>query len=54
MSRTIRRENPRPYAKESKPYRKPVERQRRHADNQAVRCGLEPERHRKTSGWLTW
>jgi hypothetical protein len=54
MSGTVKRTPPHPMSKEDKAHRKPWHRQVRHAAKLAVRQGEEPERIKRTSGWLTW
>lgn len=62
MARTIRRETPRPYNKERKDFRKPLERSIRHRVRVVLHqthddAELREEytnRTPRTSGWMTW
>jgi len=54
MSKTIKRDNPRPFNKERTSQRRAWNRRVRRAMNQAVRLGTDAVQPRRTSGWLTW
>jgi hypothetical protein len=54
MTRTEKRQPYNVFSKEKKMWRKPLLRVWRHRAKQALHVGDEPERERKTSGWLTW
>jgi hypothetical protein len=54
MTRTEKRQPYNVFSKEKKVWRKPLLRVWRHRAKQALHVGDEPERERKTSGWLTW
>lgn len=54
MSRTEKRHPFNIFSKERKTYRHPLQRIRRHRARQRLHQGQEPERERRTSGWLTW
>lgn len=53
MTKTERREPFNYYTKERKPFRKALQRVWRHRAKRALHTEREPERERRTSGWLT-
>lgn len=53
MTRTEKRTPFNWFSKERKAFRKPLQRIWRHRAKAALRQHQEPERERKTSGWLT-